>query len=291
MQKKIRKIIPYLYIVPHGLMFLMFFLVPAIFGIYISLTKWDLFNTPEFVGLQNYITILFDSESIFYTQLRTGLINTFKFVILSVPFAIAVPLALAVAIKAKPFGSKLFQTLLYLPSLFSISSVVLAWQFMFHRRLGPINNIFGLSINWFGEQPYAWIAIVIITIWWFIGGNMIIYLAAISAIDKSLYEAAEVDGANVIKQFIYITLPGIIHPLTYTTILTTIAQFNVYGQPFMLTGGGPRDSTRVLLMFIRENAFGSGQAIAGISSAMAVILGFCIMIVALIQLRFLRQEN
>lgn len=291
MKKKVKKWIPYLYIAPHGLLFIVFFLIPAIFGIYISFTKWDLFGSPEFVGLQNYKTILFDNNSTFYLQLRTGLANTFRFVLYSVPFAILVPLLLAVAIKAKPFGSKLFQAILYLPSLFSISSVVLAWQFMFHRRLGPINNIFGWNITWLGEQPYAWIALVVVTIWWYIGGNMIIYLAALAGIDQNLYEAARVDGANGWKQFFHITLPGMMRPLTYTIVLTTIAQFNIYGQPFMLTAGGPRDSTRVLLMYIRENAFGSGSSIAGISSAMAVILGLCIMAVSLVQLRILKVEE
>ncbi len=291
MKKYINKVTPYLYIAPHLTLFLIFFMIPAVYGIYISFTKWDLFGEPLFVGLENYKTILFNKESTFYEQLRIGLSNTFKFVIFSVPFCIATPLFMAIAIKAKPFGSKLFQAILYLPSLFSISAVVLSWQFMFHRNLGPINNILDLEINWFGELPYAWITLVIITVWWFIGGNMIIYLAALSGIDQTLYEAARVDGASIVKQFIHVTIPGIIHPLAYTTVLTTIAQFNVYGQPFMLTGGGPRNATRVLLMYIRENAFGTGGSIAGISSAMALILGLCIMVVSIFQLLIIRVEK
>lgn len=291
MKKRIRKVTPYLYIAPHLTLFVIFFMIPAIYGIFVSFTKWDLFGEPLFVGLSNYKTILFDKDSTFYLQLRTGLANTFKFVIFSVPVCIAVPLLMAVAIKAKPFGSKLFQAILYLPSLFSISAVVLSWQFMFHRSLGPINNILNLKINWFGEQPYAWITLVVITVWWFIGGNMIIYLAALSGIDQTLYEAAKVDGAGMLRQFIHVTIPGIIYPLAYTTVLTTIAQFNVYGQPFMLTGGGPRNSTRVLLMYIRENAFGTGGSIAGISSAMALILGVCIMIVSIFQLLIIRVDK
>ena len=291
MKKFMRKLEPYLYISPHFILFTVFFMIPAVYGVYISFTKWDLFGEPIFVGLDNYRTILFDQESTFYMQLRTGLVNTFKFVLISVPFCIAIPLLLALAIKAKPFGSKLFQAILYLPSLFSISAVVLSWQFMFHRSLGPINNIFDLKLNWFGEQPYAWIALVIVTVWWYIGGNMIIYMAALSGIDHTLYEAAKVDGAGVVKQFIHVTIPGIIYPLAHTTILTTIAQFNIYGQPFMLTGGGPRNSTRVLLMYIRENAFGTGGSIAGISSAMALILGLCIMVVSIFQYRIIRVDK
>lgn len=291
MKINMKKITPYFFIAPHIIVFGIFFLFPALFGIYISLTKWDLFGTPEFVGLANFKEILFNQDSTFYLQLRIGLSNTIKFVMMCVPPAILIPLALAVAIHAKPKGSKLFQAIFYAPSLLSIASVVLAWQFMFHRALGPINNILNIKINWFGEQPYTWIAIVIVTVWWGIGGNLIIYLAAISGISKDLYEAAEMDGANKVQQFFNVTLPGILNPLAYTTVLTTIAQFNIYGQPLMLTGGGPRDTTRVLLMYIREHGFGTGGSIAGIASAMAFMLGLCIMVVSVFQFIFIREKN
>ncbi len=291
MKHPLKKIIPYLFIAPHVILFTAFFLIPAIFGMYISLTKWDLFGDPIFVGLDNFREILLNQDSTFYKQLRIGLFNTIKFVVMCVPFAIIIPLFLAVALQAKPKGHKIFQAVFYGPSLLSIASVVLAWQFMFHRSLGPINNILNIKINWFGQQPYTWIAIVIVTIWWGIGGNMIIYLAAISGISKELYEAAASDGANKFRQFLHITLPGILNPLAYTTVLTTIAQFNIFGQPLMLTGGGPRDSTRVLLMYIREHGFGTGGSIAGMASAMAFVLGLCIMIVSMFQLIFIREKN
>jgi len=208
-----------------------------------------------------------------------------------VPLAIIIPLILAVALYSKPVGHKFFQAIFYAPSLLSIASVILAWQFMFHRTMGPINNIFNIKINWFGEQPYTWAAIIIVTIWWGVGGNLIIYLAAISSISKELYEAAQVDGANGWKQFIHITIPGILNPLAYTIVLTTIAQFNIFGQPLMLTGGGPRNSTRVLLMYIREHGFGTGGSIAGIASAMAIVLGVCIMTVSIVQFAFIREKD
>lgn len=291
MKKKLNRLIPYLFIAPHITLFLIFFLIPAVFGVYIAFTKWDLFGTPEFVGLDNFKEILFTKDSTFYKQLRIGLGNTIKFVLLCVPPAIILPLLFASALHAKPKGHKFFQAIFYAPSLLSIASVILAWQFMFHRRLGPINNIFGVNINWFGEQPYTWIAIVIVTIWWGVGGNMVIYLAAIAGIPRELYEAAKTDGANSIQLFFHITLPGIINPLAYTIVLTTIAQFNIYGQPLMLTGGGPRDSTRVLLMYIREHGFGTGGSIAGIASAMSLVLGLCIMVVAAIQFVFIREKK
>lgn len=281
---------PWLFIAPHLIIFTIFFLIPIGFGIYISFTDWDLLGSPQFVGLANYKELFFDKSSIFYQQLRIGLANTLKFVVFSVPLCIVIPLLMALALNTKPKLGKFFQALFYMPSLFAISAVVIIWQLMFNVTYGPINNIFNLKTIWTGTQPYAWITIVVVTIWWTIGGNMIIYQAALNGISKDLYEAADIDGASSWQRFWRITLPGIRGQVLYTVVMTTIAQFNIYGQPLMLTAGGPNSSTSVLLMYIQQNAFGSGQSIAGIASAMAIILGICIMIVSAIQFMFLRDR-
>lgn len=288
--KKHTKLTPWLFVAPHLVIFTIFFLIPIVFGLYISFTNWDLIGTPKFVGLANYKEILFDSKSVFYEQLRNGLKNTIFFVILSVPFCIIVPLLMALALNVKPALGKFFQALFYLPSLFAISAVVIIWQLMFNTTYGPVNNIFNLKTVWTGTQPWAWIAIVVVTVWWTIGGNMIIYQAALNGISKDYYEAAEIDGASRTQQFFKITLPSIRGQILYTVVMTTIAQFNVYGQPLMLTNGGPDSSTSVLLMYIQQNAFGQGQSIAGVASAMAIILGLCIMVVSIVQFIFLRDN-
>lgn len=286
-----KQYIPWLFLTPHLLIFGLFFLIPVFFGLYISFTNWDLFSTPTFVGLDNYKELFFQSDSIFYEQLRIGLKNTFLFVLFSVPFCIAVPLLLAAGLNSKPKFGKLFQSIFYMPSLFAISAVVIIWTLIFNVNYGPINQIFQTDTPWLGTQPYAWIALVVVTVWWTIGGNMVIYQAALNGISKDFYEAADIDGATSIQKFFKITLPSIRGQILYTVVMTTIAQFNVYGQPLMLTGGGPNNSTRVLLMYIQQNAFGSGQSIAGIASAMAVILGICIMAVSVIQFKFLKKKD
>jgi len=290
-QSKKSSFTPWVFLAPHLIIFGIFFLIPIFFGIYISFTEWDLISSPTFVGLDNYKEILLQSDSIFYEQLHTGLKNTFLFVLFVVPFCILVPLLLASALNSKPMFWKFFQSLFYLPSLFAISAVIIIWTLMFNVTYGPINNIFHLDTVWTGTQPYAWVALVIVTVWWSIGGNMIIYQAALNGISKDFYEAADIDGASAFQKFMKITLPSIRGQILYTVVITTIAHFNVYGQPLMLTGGGPTDSTRVLLMYIQQNAFGSGQSIAGIASAMAVILGLCIMVVASLQFFFLREKK
>lgn len=282
---------PALFVGPHMLIFIIFFLIPSIFGVYISFTKWDLFSSPEFVGLENYKTILFDAESSFSSQFYNGLENTFIFVLLTVPFCIIVPLLISLALSARPRLNKMFQSLFYLPSLFAISAVMIIWQFIFSVTYGPLANYLNITTNILDNQPNAWIALVLVTVWWTIGGNMIIYLAALNGVPKDLMEAADLDGAGAFKKFIKVTLPSIKYQILFTLVMTTIAQFNVYGQPLMLTGGGPSDSTHVLLMYIQQNAFGSGMSIAGISSAMAVLLGVCIMVVSAVQFYLLRDRD
>lgn len=282
---------PWLFLAPHLIIFFIFFLIPSVFGVIVSFTDWDLVGTPEFVGLSNYQEILFNQDSIFYEQLRIGLKNTVLFVIFTVPFCIIVPLLLAAALNAKPKFWKVFQSLFYLPSLFAISAVAILWTMMFNVSFGPINHLLGTDIPWVGIQPYAWTTLVVATVWWVIGGNMIIYQAALNGISKDFYEAADIDGATSVQKFFKITLPAIKGQILYTVVMTTISQFNVYGQPLMVTKGGPNDSTRVLLMYIQQNAFGSGQSIAGMSSALAVILGLCIMVVSAVQFVLLRNKD
>lgn len=279
---KIRKFPPVLFVGPHLLLFLIFVFLPMIYGLVISFTEWDLIGDPEWVGIENYREILFNKNSTFYAQFHNGLINTILFVVMNVPFSIILPLVLAVALNTKPIGQKIFQSIFYIPTLFSISAVAIIWSQLLNKRIG-IPNLFGIETALLSNQPYAWMSIIIFSIWWGIGINMIIYQAAIAAVSKDLYESAEIDGAGSFRKFLSITLPSIKFPLLYTMVMTTIGSFNVYGQPLMLTNGGPNGSTTVLIMDIRQLAFGSGQAIAGIASAMAVILGLFILVVSAIQ--------
>ncbi|MDF2945191.1 MAG: transporter permease, partial [Herbinix sp.] len=278
-------------IAPHVIIFTLFFLVPMFYGIYASFTKWNLFTDPKFIGLDNYKTIILNTESTFYRQFWNGLKNTIIFVIICVPFQVSLPLAIALLLDKRPKGRNIFQGILYMPTLFSITSVTLTWLFIFNRSLGLFNNLFGTDINWYGEQPYAWMTIVITTIWWGIGGNLIIYVAALSGIDKSVLEAADLDGAKGFKRFWNITVPTIRFPLAYTIIVSIIAQFNIYGQPLIITGGGPNESTYVLLMYIRNLAFGTGNSVAGMASAMAACLGLIIGVISIGQLILLRKRS
>ncbi len=153
--KKKQKLTPYLFLAPHLLMFLIFFLIPMVFGIYASFTKWDLFGSPKWVGIENYATIFTNKESTFYRQFWNGLKNTVIFVIICVPFQVLLPLIIAILLDKRPKGRNIFQGIFYMPTLFSITSVTLTWLFIFNRSLGLFNHLFGTDINWYGEQPWA----------------------------------------------------------------------------------------------------------------------------------------
>lgn len=289
-RKKVN-VAPYLFIAPHIIIFAIFFLIPMLYGIYASFTKWNLFGDPVWIGIENYRKMLFDTESTFYRQFWNGLKNTIVFVIICVPFQIIIPLVLAILLDKRPKGRNIFQSIFYMPTLFSITSVTLTWLFIFNRSLGLFNHLFGTDINWYGEQPYAWMTIVITTVWWGLGGNLIIYIAALAGIDKSIKEAAALDGAGGWINFRYITVPCIKFSLVYTVVMSVVQQFNIYGQPLILTGGGPSESTYVLLMYIRNLAFGTGNSVAGMASAMSTCLGLIIGVVSLVQLIMMRKQE
>ncbi len=279
---------PYLYIAPQVVLFIIFGLVPIIYGIYASFTRWDLYNDPVFAGFMNFKTILFDSSNTYYAQLRKGLGNTVIFVLLTTPLCILVPLSIALLTRQVTRGSRLLQAIYYLPTLMSTTTVVLVWRYFFHNTYGMANNFFGFPWNWF-SPPYSWAMLVIVTVWWCNGGTMVIYQSALASVPEDQYEAAAIDGAGAVQKFFYITLPNISYPLMYTLVTTIIAQFNVYGQPNLLMGYEYQGANAVLLMYIRDAAF--QQGIAGIASAMSMILAALIMVVSFIQIRMMRGDS
>lgn len=284
---------PYLFIAPQLILFTVFFIIPAAMGIFTAFSKWNVYNQPWpiFNGLENFKQIFTDSSSTYYGDFRTGMKNTCLFVLMSVPFCILVPLLMAVVLSLKPRGHKFYQALFYLPNILSISTVILIWFYFFNRSEGFLNNFFGASVNWLGEQPFAWIAITVITVWWCLGGNLVIYVAAINGVSRDMLEAADVDGASLVTRFTKIVLPSIRPQLGYTLVLTTISQFGIYGQSLMLTSGGPNRSTHTIMMFIRSIAFGTfGTSVAGVAAAMALMIGM-VMIVTSFVLNKLTAER
>jgi len=284
------------FLLPYFALFVLFFVFPFVYGLFISLFDWDLF-VPEntvFIGFDNFRTIWFNDESIFHSYFWSGLRNTLTFVVFSVPFLVAIPLFLAVLIDFQPRGYKFFRTVLFMPTVFSISSVILVWKWQFYNNGGFINSILlklGFDeIPFLVSQPWAWISIIVVTVWWTMGINMVILGAGLKNIDRSLYEAASIDGASYPQTFRYIVLPALAPQMLIVMITTVLASFNVYGQPDLLTNGGPDFSTTVLMMRIRPLAFGP-NANPGIATAMAVSMGMIMILVSIVQAKIIRKRG
>lgn len=270
---------PYLFILPHMLFFLVFVCYPFFFSLYSSFFTFDDIHSFKFVGFDNYIDIL-TPNTIYNKAFVDGLLHTLLFTGVMVPLLILVPLFIAFLlykIKNTKIRS-VFQVILYSSSVLSVSTVVWIWIMMFDVSKGLINNLFNLQISWRSSQPSAWIGIFILTLWSGIGGNMILFLSAISGISKSQFEAANLDGANGWHTFWRIVVPSLKFPITYATVMGIIGGFNVYGQPLLF--GGPNGSYETIMMNIQDYAFGS-TPMKGMASAMTILLGLIIIAVSL----------
>lgn len=194
-------------------------------------------------------------------------------------------------IDIQPKGYKFFRALLFMPTVFSISSVILMWKRVLEVETGFINGIFKFfnmnQINFLGSQPWAWISLLVVTIWWTMGTNIVILGAGLKNIDKAVYEAAAIDGASYIKTVFSITLPLLVGQIIVVFIMTLLASFNVYGQPALLTVGGPERSTQVLLMVILDNLFDRPY----VASAMSLMLGAIMIVISLAQAAIARKRR
>lgn len=265
----------FLFVLPYLVMFILFLVAPLFYGIYISFHDWNLISPIRpFVGFENYTQIFTPGTSENKIFLN-GLTNTLQFVVYSVPLLVIIGLLLAMLVNSLPSKIRgFFRTAYFLPYAISVSIIAVLWLWILDTNSGLMNNLLqslGLNaIPWLTKLPYAWISIVIATVWWTIGFNMIIFINALNEVPEEMYEAADIDGATGFQKFLHITLPSIRPIMIFVIITSTIASFNVYGQPYLMTGGGPGDSTEVLLMGIVQQAFQLRQM--GVASAMAMLM-------------------
>ncbi|MDQ3880671.1 MAG: sugar ABC transporter permease [Chloroflexota bacterium] len=292
---------PYLFLLPHFIIFLAFIGWPFIFGIWISLQDFDLFadrrGIPSpFVGLENYMDLI-DPNSLRFERFWQTLWNTVIFVLISTPTLVIISLALANLLNARFRGRNLFRGIYFAPWTLSVAVVGLVWWWIFQSQGGLIvNMIEGLGVEsprWLTTQPWAWLTILIATIWWTIGFNTIILLAGMQAISADLYEAAAIDGANKWQQFWQITVPSLRPILLLVVTLQIIASFNLVGQPQIITGGGPPTAeTTPVLLYIYNVGFTPGERYQmGPASAMALVVALIMLVISIINFRFFSSER
>jgi multiple sugar transport system permease protein len=264
----------WLFISPWLVGFVGFLLGPMIASVYISLTEWDSFTPPVFVGLDNYVQIL-TNDPIFWKALG----NTFFYALVSVPLGLAIGVWLANLLNKKVRGRKFFRTMIYLPTLVPLVATAMVFK-MVLAPSGPLNDLLGLfgvhGPNWLLDPTWVKPALVVLSAWG-AGGATVLLLSAMNGIPRELYEAAEIDGAGPVRQFWSITFPQITPIIFFNLIMGLIGAFQIFSQVYILTAGGPDNASMMMVPLLFREAFsfyhfGYASAIAWL--LFVVIIGF-----------------
>jgi multiple sugar transport system permease protein len=255
------------------------FAVPVIAALALSFTDFDIYGIADrhdvrFVGLDNYRRLL--TAPVFWTALR----NTVAFVVVGAPLSIAVSLATALLLHARLARARaVFRTALFAPVVTTVVAVAVIWRYLFHGRYGFLNYVLGWfgidAIDWLGDPRWSIPALIVFAVWKNFGSNMIIFLAGLQSIPDEPYEAARIDGADRVQQLRFITLPALAPMMLLVTILTMVGYFQLFAEPYVMTRGGPAQSTVSVLYFMFEEGFQWWNL--GFASAVAFVL-FAIML-------------
>lgn len=269
------RIASWVFILPALLGTLIFIVIPVICSFGLSFTKWDLLNPIRFVGLDNYKEIF--SEALFFKIFW----NTVVFAISTSVLGVIIPLVLACILNSKIRGSEFYKTAYFLPFITPMIVIGVVWEWIFDPNIGLLNNILHLHINWLYDTHFAMPALIIVSVWKLIGYNMVIFLSSLSGISQSMFEAAKIDGATPFQTFKNVTIPLLSPSIFFVVIITVISSFQVFDLIYLMTQGGPLDSTNVLVYAIYKNAFEYFNV--GKASAIAYVLFFIILVLTLVQ--------
>ncbi|HJC07191.1 MAG TPA: sugar ABC transporter permease [Candidatus Enterocloster excrementipullorum] len=278
------KVVPYLYILPNMILFMVFMIIPVFMALYYSFMDWKGIGDPVFTGLENYQWLFTDDT--FWKSLW----NTAYYTLATVPFIMVLALFLAMLLNMALPLKGVFRAAIYLPAVVSTVVVGMIFTWLFQDQVGLINyllNLLGIeSIQWANDPKFAMIMLVAATIWQRTGYNMVIYLAGLQGISQEYYEAAIVDGASNWQRFRYLTLPLLKTTHVFVMITCIIHSFRSFDLVYTMTKGGPLNSTKTMVMYIYELAFTRSQF--GRASAAGVAL-FTIMVV-LTAVRFMNNK-
>jgi multiple sugar transport system permease protein len=277
----------YVFISPAMTLFLIFTVLPVIAAFFLSFTKYDILTPIQWVGLANYERLLTDE------LFHRGIQNVAYYALLYVPTMITLALILALGLNRKMPGMTFFRMLFYIPSVTSSIAAAVVWSWMFQKNYGVINQalaVFGIQgPNWLASSDTAMYAIVIVTLWQGLGGNVVIYLAGLSGVPTYLYEAAAIDGATPLQQFWFITVPALRTTTFFVLFMSLIGSFQLFDAAYTMTQGGPGFATTTAVYQIYSNGF--TQLRMGYASAQAFVLATAILIISVINLRFNKESG
>ncbi|MBO5738240.1 sugar ABC transporter permease [bacterium] len=281
-----KKYVPYLFLFPAFAVLLIFFFIPFFQTIGLSFFDYSssLYN-PSFSGFDNYIKLF--KEPIFYKVM----LNTFIYLIIAVPFLVIFPLLIAVLINQKIRGITLYKILIYLPVIVSIVVAAIAFKWLYANQgvLNYILSFFNIKpIGWLVDTNWALFSVSLVTIWKGIGYYMMIYLSSLMSVPQDLYEACDIDGANFFQKHLTVTIPHIMPTIALVSTISTISAMKVFAEIYVMTKGGPLNSSKTIVYYIYERAFENLDL--GYASALAVILLVIVMIFSLINI-FCFEKN
>ena len=260
---------------------------PVFYNLYLSFTRYELFEAPRFVGMKNYSYVFNNSVT------RQSIINTLLFTIEAVPIGTALALTIAKLLDQSIRGRVFLRTLYYLPVVSSVVVSAMIWRWIYSPQHGLLNhflNTVGIPPqNWLNDPNLALISLVIVTIWGSIGSNMVIFLAGLQDIPRDVIEAARVDGANPLQNFLLITVPLMRPVILFVVVTFTIGIFRNFGLIFMLTQGGPFNRTNTMVWEVYQNVFGYLRL--GRGAAISVVMLVIVLILTLISFRVLRERQ
>jgi multiple sugar transport system permease protein len=276
----------FMFLLPNILGLLIFTAIPILFSLLISFYDWPMISSAKFVGLENYIHLLF-TDSLF----KSVVLNTFLYTLLVVPINLLLSLALALWVQTLLRFRGVYQSLFFMPVLAPPVALAIVWRAMYDQNFGLINKVletFGLQGHqWLGDPNTALFSIVIFSVWQGFGYNFVILIAGLRNISKSLYEAAAIDGAGKFTSFIKITLPMLSPTMFFCVVMTVIFSFQVFDQTMAMTGGGPMNATNTIVMYIYRTGFQYFQM--GYAAAIGWILFIFIFIVTFIQTKLQKK--
>lgn len=260
-----------------------FIVIPIFCSFALSFTNWDLLNEIKYVGITNYKAVL--TEPVF----RQILINTIVYAISTTIFSVIIPLIIAAALNTRLKGAEWFKTIYFIPFITPAVVIAIVWSWIFDPNIGAVNSIFKTHYTWLFNTHLAMPVLILVSVWKQIGYNIVLFLTGLSTINPNIYEAAQIDGANSKQSFINITLPLLKPTIYFVTLVTAISSFQVFDLIYVMTSGGPKDSTNVIVYSIYKYAFEYFDI--GKSCALAYILFVIIFILAALQKKFSTKEN
>ena len=283
----------WLFVAPALALIFVFFFLPVAASLLLSLTDFDIYavassENTRFVALHNYAQLF--RTPLFWSSLR----NTFYFALVGGPLTIAVSLGTALLLNAKLVRWRsFFRTIYFTPFVTTLVAVAIVWRYLYHTRYGLLNYALGAlgiaPIDWLGDPHWAMPAIIVMAVWKNFGYNMLIFIAGLQSIPGELYDAANVDGAGPVRQFINVTLPMLGPTLLFVGVITMIGYFQLFAEPYVMTQGGPLRSTTSVVLLMYEEGFRWWRM--GYAAAIAFVLFIVILIATLIQFRLQRVRE